>query len=288
MYSKKERVYEVIREEEDKSLAGEIFDWVMLFLIVLNLAFLFMDTFTMPKWYKPVTDLVEMVTTLAFTIEYILRIWVAPVEFAALKPAKARVKYIFSLMAIVDLLSVIPFYLRFVLPFDLSVLRVFRFIRLMRIIKVTRYSEPIQTLLDVFKKKATQLLASLAIIFSLIMVASLLMYDLEHDAQPEAFSNAFSGLWWALETVTTIGIGDITPITSAGKVVGATIGLLGIGVVAVPTGIISAGFIMVMGANNDSGTAADEIAKYKQLLDENAITEEEYAEKKKQLLEPGE
>lgn len=281
-------VFSIIRDEEDKSWVGEAFDWVMMFLIILNLVTLVADTFALPAWYNAFTFWVEGITSIAFTLEYALRIWVAPLLYPGLRPLRARIKYILSATAIIDLLSVLPFYLPLLLPVDLRALRIFRLIRLMRLIKLHHYTDSLNTLINVFKKKASQLIISLVVIFLLISVAALLMYDLEHHAQPEIFDNALSGFWWALETVTTVGNGSITPITPVGRLLGAIIGLLGIGVIAVPTGIISAGFINITNENLADSAAphspAREIAEYKKLLDAGAINQREYDAKKKSLL----
>ena len=284
--------FEIMREEEDKSFAGELFDWVMILLITVSLVFLVLDTYSMPAWYPPVTYWVELITSIIFSIEYILRFWISPLYYPELSPRKARLKYVFSFMAVVDFLAVMPFYLPMLLPVDLRVLRFFRLIRLLRLIKVSRYTESISIFVSVFKKKASQLITSLFVIFLLIIIASILMYDVEHEAQPLVFENAFSGLWWAMEAVTTAGNGEIYPITTMGRALAGMVSLLGIGVVAVPTGIISAGFVHAMQDNNMDAaggyTPADAIAKYKALLDDGAITRWEYEEKKQGLLKKDE
>lgn len=285
-----QKIYYIIREEEDKSFWGEVFDWVMLFLIVVNLLLLILDTFTssMPPWYWPISQTADTIMGVIFTIEYLLRLWVSPIKYPALHAAAARVKFAFTPMAIIDFLAVLPLYLKHALPVNLRFLRIFRLIRLLRLFKISRYTESMSVFTSVFKKKANQLLTSLFVIFLLILIASLLMYDVEHDAQPDVFSNALSGLWWAMEAVTTAGNGDIYPITPLGRALAGIIALMGIGVVAVPTGIISAGFITVMHENSGepekTGTPASELALFKDLLDDGAITQQEYDQKKQQLL----
>lgn len=145
-------------------------------------------------------------------------------------------------MAIIDLLAVLPFYIPFLIPIDLRVLRTLRVIRLLRLFKVNRYTSALSTIADVFKKKANQLISSMIVVSLLMVIASVLMYNVENAVRPDKFQNAFSGLWWAVATLTTVGYGDIYPVTAAGKILSAIIALLGIGLVAVPTGIISAGF----------------------------------------------
>lgn len=146
-------------------------------------------------------------------------------------------------MAVIDLLAILPFYLPFIFPIDLRVLRTIRVIRLFRLFKVNRYTNSLSIIAKVFKSKASQLISSVFVVGLLMIISSVLMYSIENPVQPEVFKNAFSGLWWAVATFTTVGYGDIYPITGAGKILSAIIAMLGIGLVAVPTGIISAGFI---------------------------------------------
>jgi voltage-gated potassium channel len=156
-------------------------------------------------------------------------------------------------MAIVDLLAILPFYLPFIIPIDLRVLRAIRLFRLLRLLKVNRYTNALSDVGNVLKRKATQLLSSMFVVLILMVIASILMYSIENEAQPAIFENAFSGLWWSIATLTTVGYGDIYPVTIAGKILGAVIALLGIGLVAVPTGIISAGFMEdITQANKDN------------------------------------
>ena len=146
-------------------------------------------------------------------------------------------------MALMDLLAILPFYVPFIIPVDLRVLRTLRVTRLLRLFKVNRYSSALATIGKVFKRKGSQLVASMFIVSLLMLIASVLMYSIENAAQPNVFHNAFDALWWAIATLTTVGYGDIYPITAGGKMLSSVIAILGIGLIAVPTGIISAGFM---------------------------------------------
>ena len=146
-------------------------------------------------------------------------------------------------MALIDLFAILPFYIPFLIPIDLRVLRALRIVRLFRLFKINRYTTAINKLTKVFRKTSYQLLSSMFIVFLLMIITSVIMYNVENAAQPDVFENAFSGMWWAVATLTTVGYGDIYPITAIGKFLSAIIALLGIGLVAVPTGIISAGFM---------------------------------------------
>ena len=163
-------------------------------------------------------------------------------------------------MALIDLVSILPFYLPFVFNVDLRILRTLRLFRLLRIVKVNRYTYAIQKVLEVIKNKSTELISSIFVIFILMLISSVLMYSVESPVQPEVFKNGFSGLWWAVATFTTVGYGDIYPITDIGRFFSAIIALLGIGLVAVPTGIITSGF---MEANSNEETAKDSLEEQK-------------------------
>lgn len=201
------------------------------------------DTFRIPALLSDIFKIIEIISVILFSIEYILRVWTSDLLYPKLKPIKARFRYIFSFMAIIDLLAVLPFYIPFLIPIDLRVLRTLRVIRLLRIFKVNRYTKALSTIAAVFKSKISQLLSSMFVVALLMIIAFVLMFSIENSAQPKVFDNAFSALWWAIATITTVGYGDIYPVTVAGKILSTIIALLGIALVAVPTGIISAGFI---------------------------------------------
>lgn len=240
----KQKVYDIISPTNDNTnIASKIFDISIITLIILNVVTIIVDTFQIPEWLSIIMTWVEIVSVIIFTIEYLLRIWVADMLFPELSTLKARLKYIFSFMSMVDLLAILPFYVPFIIPIDLRVLRMLRIIRLLRIFKLNRYTTALSTIAHVFKRKKHQLLSSIAVGLILMIIASVLMYNIENEAQPEAFSNALSALWWAVATLTTVGYGDVYPVTILGKILSSVIALLGIGLVAVPTGILSSGFV---------------------------------------------
>jgi voltage-gated potassium channel len=241
----KRRVFEVIQGSPgNKIRASTVFDWCMITLIILNVILIFLDTFKeFPPSAHKIFFYIEVFSVTVFSIEYILRLWTADRLYPEIPPWKARIKYVFSFMAIVDLLAVLPFYLPLFIPMDLRVLRMLRLLRLLRLLKINRYTGALSTVGIVIKRKAPQLLSSMLVVLVLMIVASLIMYGIEYDAQPGVFENALSGIWWAVATVTTVGYGDIYPITILGKILGSLIALLGVGLVAVPTGILSAGFM---------------------------------------------
>lgn len=238
----KRRVFEIIEVATDGDILSKIFDIFIIALIAINVAIVVAETFSVPQVIRAVMNVIETVSVIVFTAEYAARVWTANLAFPDIGPLKSRAKYILSGAAVIDLIALLPFYLPFLFPVNLVVLRVFRVFRLMRLFKVNRYTHALASIGEVFKRKSSQLISSMMVVGLLMVIASVLMYNVEHDVQPEVFDNALSGLWWAVATLTTVGYGDIYPITPLGKILSAIIALLGIGLVAVPTGIISAGF----------------------------------------------
>lgn len=244
MYKKiQHRIFEIIEKGKKNDLPSIIFDIVIMVLITLNVISVFIESFTISAQLSYYLRNFEIYSIVVFTIEYFLRVWTAPCLFPDKSRIKARFLYIFSFMALIDLLAILPFYLPFIFTIDLRILRALRIFRLFRLLKFNRYTKAMENVFVVLKLKAVELLSSVFIVIILMLISSALMYSIEGSAQPEAFENAFSGLWWAIATFTTVGYGDIYPITVAGKILGGVVSLLGIGLVAVPTGIISSGFM---------------------------------------------
>ncbi len=223
-----------------------VVDLTLLSCILASVVLLFAGTFALSPRVLRLLEHFEAGFALLFTLEYLLRFWTADLLFPGLPRWRARWRWARSSLAVVDLLAVVPYWVvvfPVMRPESLTALRLFRLLRVFRLFKLERYFEALRVIGTVFREKARTLFASLLFVSVLIVIASLMMYAFEHDAQPEAFRNGFSGVWWALVTLTTVGYGDIYPITVAGKCLGGLIAVLGIGVVAIPTGILSAGFI---------------------------------------------
>lgn len=287
----KKRVFDIIQPSYSNDFASKAFDFFIIILIVINIVLVLIDTFDIPYIWIQIFYFVELISVTIFTIEYLLRLWTADFLYPNMKPYAARIKHIFSFMSIIDLLAILPFYLPFLIPIDLRVLKTLRVFRLLRLLKVNRYTNALVSIANVFNKKVHQLLSSLFVVFILIILSSVLMYNVESVAQPEVFDNAFSGMWWSIATLTTVGYGDIYPITVIGKILSSIISLLGIGLVAVPIGIISAGFIenienenKQISTSSTEKSSADELMKFKQLLDAGVITASEFEETKTKIL----
>ena len=239
----KAKVFEVIQPAEDGKLASRIFDCFIMLLIAISIISIFIITFDLPPKVTFMLEKFEKISVIIFTIEYLLRIWTSDLLFPEEKRLSALRKYVLSGMAIIDLLAILPFYLPLLFPVKLLGLRALRLVRILRVFKLNRYSDSLSSIAAVFKSKAMDIVTSFFVVLLLLVIASLLIYYAEHDAQPDKFQNAFSGLWWAVATLTTVGYGDIYPVTVIGRIIGALIAILGIGMVAIPTGIISSGFM---------------------------------------------
>jgi len=176
-----------------------------------------------------------------FTAEYLLRLWscVAGDEFRS--PITGRLRYASSPMLMIDLIAILPFYLPWI-GVDLRFVRSIRMFRLFRVAKVARYSKAVKTIGRVVRSKRAELMVTLFVLILILILASSMMYFAEHEAQPETFSSIPASMWWAVATLTTVGYGDVYPVTAIGKVVGCIIAIAGIGMFALPTGILGAAF----------------------------------------------
>ena len=238
------RAFEIIEAGKTGDWVSKTYDIINLLTLVVNLAVTFLYTFNrMEAEYGDVLLVIEAVTVAFFALDYSLRVWTAPIQWSKISVGRATVKYILSFSGIVDLLSFLPYYLPIFFPTGTAVFRLFRVVRIFRLFQINNYYSSMNVITDVLRSKRQQLVSSVFIILVLMLASSMVMYSLENAAQPEVFSNAFSGIWWAVSTLLTVGYGDIYPITDAGKLVSIVITFLGVGMVAIPTGIISAGFV---------------------------------------------
>ena len=223
---------------------NRFYDVLSIVALALNLFAAFAITFDyMEEHYKGLLLAIEAITTFFFAIDYFLRLFTANELYPKLSESKSIIKYVLSFTGIIDLLSFLPYYLPIFFPAGTAVFRMFRVARILRLFRINSYYDQLNVITEVLSSKKQQLMASVFIILILMMGSSLCMYSVEHDAQPDVFQNAFSGVWWSVSTLLTVGYGDIYPKTVMGKILGIIISFLGVGMVAIPTGIISAGFV---------------------------------------------
>lgn len=262
----RKRIFEIIQPDRGNSLASRAFDWTITALILASVIIVYTVTFDLPDDVRRVLMCIEEVASIVFTVEYLLRILTADFLYPGKGVISSRVKYVFSPMAIVDLVAILPFWLPMFLPCSMLALRSLRLVRILRILKLNRYFDAMRSIGEVLASKRRELIGSLFFVFLLMLVSSLLMYSVEHDTQPEIFRNAFSGLWWAVATLTTVGYGDIYPVTVLGRILGAFIAFSGIAALAIPTGIITAGLTERIGHGK---AVDDELARQRGKDDEH-------------------
>jgi len=237
----KRRLHEILEPARTDDTSSRAFDLFIVWLILLNLvAFIFGTVEPLYERYARAFDTFEYVSVGIFTAEYLGRLWTCT-EKPNTSRLRGRFQYAFRPLLIIDLLAILPAILPAV-GMDLRVLRVFRIIRLLRVLKLARYSDTIQMFGRILRNKREELITALGFTFVLILLASTVMYYAEHDAQPKAFGSIPATMWWAVATLTTVGYGDVYPITVLGKMCGAIVALLGISLFAVPPGILAAAY----------------------------------------------
>lgn len=243
MATAKKRVFEIIQIGNRRDIASAGFDIFIVLAISCNLIATLLSTFEEAEPYMQLIHAVEFVTIIIFVIEYILRLWTAEYLYPDKKRWKAVMGFVFSFYGIIDLLTFFPYFLPIFFPAGAVAFRVFRVIRIFRLFQINAQYDAFNVITNVLKEKKNQIISSVCMVLIFMVAASLCMYGLEHEAQPDQFKNAFSGIWWSVSTLLTVGYGDIYPITVMGRIMAIVISFLGVGMVAIPTGIISAGFV---------------------------------------------
>ncbi|MDH3708905.1 MAG: ion transporter [Cyclobacteriaceae bacterium] len=240
----KKSVFNIIDENRVESRVGRSFNLFIISLILLNTLAIFLESFeSIEAKYSKELYVFEVVSVVIFSIEYLLRLWTAQLKYPGKSKWGALVRYLFSFSAIVDLLAILPFYMPLIIPIDMRFIRVLRILRIARVLKLSRYAESIRLIRVVFLEKRSELGVILLFTTILLIIASTLMYHLEHEVQPQAFPNIAEAMWWAVVTLTTVGYGDVVPVTALGKVISSVIAFMGIGLVALPTGILGGAFL---------------------------------------------
>lgn len=262
----KRKIFNIIQIGDKSNRISRAFDIFITITIVCNIAVTFMQTFEQLAWMSDFFNVMEYVTVTIFCVEYLLRIWTADYLYPECSRLRARCRFIISFDGIVDLLTIIP-------AFFLSGFVIFRMLRVARIFHLFRLNakyDSFNVITTVLYEKRNQIISSVFIVLILMLASSLCMYSVEHDAQPDVFRNAFSGVWWSMSTLLTVGYGDIYPITTLGRLMAICIAYLGVGVVAIPTGIISAGFVeQYQRKSNISALKDEDIKEIAEVLVDN-------------------
>lgn len=235
----KRKIFNIIQIGDKSNRVSRAFDIFITITIFVNILVTFLQTFEEFSRFSRLFYWVEGITLVIFCVEYALRIWTADYLYPNRSEWKSRFHFLFSFDGIVDLLTIIP-------AFFLSGFVIFRMLRVARIFHLFRLNakyDSFNVITTVLYEKRNQIISSVFIVMILMFASSMCMYSVEHEAQPAVFRNAFSGIWWSMSTLLTVGYGDIYPVTTLGRFMAIVIAYLGVGVVAIPTGIISAGFV---------------------------------------------
>ena len=193
MKSIKNKIFKIIQPADNSSILSKMFDLVIVTLILINTVTIIAATFSLSALKIRIFLIIEIVSVIIFSVEYILRLWTADLLYPEKKPFIARIKFFFSPMAIVDLLAILPFYIPFLLPIDLRILRLIRLLRLFRLFKMNRYTSGLSSIGNVLKKKSDQLVSSIFVVFLLMIISSVIMYYFENPVQPDVFFKCFFG-----------------------------------------------------------------------------------------------
>jgi voltage-gated potassium channel len=232
----KKRIHQLL-EPAESDVYSRAVDVFIIALILLNVLAVILETVdALAQNYGIVFTFFERFSIIVFTAEYVLRIATITASPTYRRPLWGRLRFMATPMAIIDLLAILPFYLPFLVGGQFVVLR------LLRLFKLSRYFRALRIMGNVLREKSEELLISLVAVVFLLVLASCFMYFIEHEAQPSKFSSIPETMWWGVATLTTVGYGDVFPITPMGKFLGAIIAVLGIGLFALPAGILASGF----------------------------------------------
>jgi voltage-gated potassium channel len=228
---------------------GRWFTLALISLISLNALAILLHT--VPKINAGYSRLFldfEVFSVVLFTIEYAVRLWVCVEDERYRHPVRGRLRYALTAPALIHLLAILPFYLSH-FNADLSLIRLLRLFQMVRLFRLTRYSRALTVIREVLVERKEELVLSVLFILFVLLISSSVMYYLEHDGNPRDFSSIPATLWWGVATMTTVGYGDVVPQTPWGKVIGGIVALTGVGLVALPTGILASGFAQAMSRN---------------------------------------
>ena len=239
----KKRIFEIIQIGNRTDIPSLCFDVFIVLVILLNISVTFLQTFDEMAEYAGIMEVFELITMFIFLVEYLLRVWTANYLYPKKTYPAALFRFAISFYGIVDFMTILPYFLPFFIPSGAIAFRMLRVVRIFHLFRINSRYDAFNVITEVLRDKKNALVSSVFLVFILMLASSLCMYGLEHEAQPEHFSNAFSGIWWSVSTLLTVGYGDIYPVTIGGRLMAIFIAFLGVGMVAIPTGIISAGFV---------------------------------------------
>ena len=237
----KERIHEILTKDNEGDVLSKVYDWFSIILISFTVLIIILDTFEFTNNIHNILLGIEYGVTIIFLLEYILRIWTAEYDYPELTPDEAKMRYIFSFIALIDLLSILPVFFS-ALPAETTILKIFKFFKIVRLLKFSRYISGIHTFGVAVKRKSKQIVFSIIILLVLIFMSSVLLYSFENAVQPEVFKNAFSGIVYAATVLTDYGETNMEVQTTMGQVMVIIMMISGACVIGVPLGIISGEF----------------------------------------------
>ena len=248
------RLYEVLERARDDDRLSAGVDIAIISVIGVNVLAIVIETLPwVTGGLARALQVLEVASVLLFTVEYLLRLWTARYRRPGQRGMVGALRFAVSPAGLIDLMAIIPFYLPFVIAVDLRFVRVLRIARFLRLLKLGRYLRSVALFGKVLRERRDELLITVMMTALLLLVASILMYYIEGEAQSDKFPNILSSLWWAVVTLTTIGYGDVVPVTGWGRLLSGLVAVMGIGLVAVPTGIVSSGFIEELAKQRKEG-----------------------------------
>jgi voltage-gated potassium channel len=248
----KKKTYTLLHPELRINKWGYIVNGAIIFLIVANITAVILET--VPHIYEPHKDAFhtfDVFSIIVFTIEYVLRVWSSNDDLKYKHFVYGRLRYMMSGGALIDLIAILPFYLHAIFIFDLRVLRILRLFRFFRLFRLTSYMNAAKLVANVFKLRFNELMLSLILVLFLWIISSCLMYFVEHPYNTQ-FSSIPATMWWSIVSLTTVGYGDMMPITATGKILTGVILLIGVALFALPAGIVTTGFIEELRASKKS------------------------------------
>ncbi|MEE2753109.1 MAG: ion transporter [Candidatus Latescibacterota bacterium] len=247
------RIYEIMERAEKGDRASRAFDTFIVALIGSNVVMVILETVdAIAESYGPFLQYFESFSVIVFTVEYVLRLWSCTTDPDYRSVVAGRVRFALSGSVLIDFVAIAPFYLHLFLNLDPSLVGAVRLLRLFRLFKMGRYIRSIRVLGSVIREKRQEMYLVMTVLVIVLIMISSLMFYVEHEAQPEAFSSIPAAMWWGMVTLTTVGYGDVYPITMIGKFFGILIAMLGIGMFALPAGILSSGFVEAIARESES------------------------------------
>ncbi|WP_169975662.1 ion transporter [Tautonia rosea] len=239
----RQRLWAILEVARPGDHVSRGFDIVLLSLIVLNILAVILDSVpSINRRVGPALNAFEWFSVAVFSAEYLLRLWSAPADPRFAQPIRGRLRFMVTPLALIDLIAVLPAYLP-LFGLDLRFVRALRLLRIFRAAKLARYISALRLFGDVIREKREELILTTCVFGLMLLITSCLMYFAENEAQPEAFSSIPAAMWWSVVTLTTVGYGDIHPVTSLGRLLASFSAILGIGFFALPTAILGSGFI---------------------------------------------